>query len=152
MAIRRKTFVGGVDTEGIRVIQLNSLSYVVIMPFGKYEPTIKPPLPTFFQYIRTIGKGVEGKTKFQVDIIWLPGKFNNVTLQTHAFRYQCSEDHPLYGEIQEYLQLEISKGSSPRLDIVIDSIEDKTIDLTENPKVGGTWEKMGTSAFRFKNP
>ena len=122
------------------------------MAFGKYETPKPPQVPTFLQYLRTIGKGVEGKTKFQVDIIWLPGKFQNVTLQTHAFRYQCDENHPLFGEIQGYIEVEVSKDSSPRLDIVIDSIKERTIDLGENPKVNGTWEKLGQNAYKFKTP
>lgn len=122
------------------------------MPFGKYETPKPEPVPTFLQYVRTIGKGVEGKTKFQVDIVWLPGKFQNVTLQTHAFRYQCAENHPLFVEMVEYINSEFSKGSSPRLDIVVSSIELREIDLSENTKIKGAWEKLGANAFKFKNP
>lgn len=122
------------------------------MPFGTYETPKLPTIPTFLQFLRTCGKGVEGKTKFQVDIIWLPGKFQNVTLQTHAFRYICSEDHPLFTEAVEYVKSEHAKGSSPRLDIVIDSLEGKTITLTEDSKRKGTWEPLGQNAMKFKNP
>jgi len=122
------------------------------MTFGKYETPKPTPVPTFLQYLRTVGKGVEGKTRFQVDIVWTPGKFDNVTLQTHAFRYQCDSNHPLYLEMQEYLKSEVSKGSSPRLDIVIDSVETREITLSENTKIKGTWEKLGTNAYKFKNP
>lgn len=122
------------------------------MPFGKYETPKPTPTPTFLQYVKTIGKGVEGKTKFQVDIVWFPGKFDNVTLQTHAFRYQCDPNHPLYTEMQEYIKNAVSTGVCPRLDIVVDSIEDRTIDLTENPKIKGTWEKLGSNAYKYKNP
>jgi len=122
------------------------------MPFGKYETPKPTPVPTFLQFLKTIVKGVEGKTKFQVDIIWLPGKFQNVTLQTHAFRYQCSDTHPLFTEIQEYLKSQENQNHSPRLDIVIDSISDRTITLTENDKVKGNWEKLGANAFKYKNP
>lgn len=122
------------------------------MPFGKYESPKPTPVPTFLQYIKTLGKGVEGKTRFQVDIIWLPGKFQNVTLQTHAFRYQCSEDHPLYSEIIEYVGNDFNKGTRPRLDIVIHSIANRTIDLTENSKIKGRWEKLGSNAYKYMNP
>lgn len=122
------------------------------MPFGSYETPKPTPTPTFLQYIRTISKGVEGKTKFQVDIIWTPGKFNNVTFQTHAFRYQCDENHPLYLEAQEYIKDELLKDFSPRLDIVILSIEERKIELIENQKVKGKWEKLGQNAVKYKNP
>lgn len=122
------------------------------MPFGTYETPKPTPIPTFLQYVKTLSKGAEGKTKFQVDIIWLPGKFQNVTLQTHAFRYQCSENHPLFAEIQEYLKGEAIKNFSPRLNIVIDSIDNRTITLTEDGKVKGVWEKLGNNAWKYKNP
>lgn len=121
------------------------------MPFGTYETPKPPTVPTFLQFVKTIAKGAEGKTKFQVDIIWLPGKFQNVTLQTHAFRYQCSENHPLFAEIQQYLEGEKTKNFSPRLDIVIDSIDDRTITLTENERIKGNWEKLGANAYKYKN-
>jgi len=120
------------------------------MPFGTYDTPKPEPTPTFLQFVRTISKGVEGKTKFTVDIIWLPGKFDNVTLQTHAFRYQCSPSHPLYNEMREYVQSFESTNSSPRLEIVIASIEERKITLQENPKFKGCWEKLGSNAFRFK--
>jgi len=122
------------------------------MPFGKYETPKPTPIPTFLQYIKTISKGVEGKTRFQVDIIWLPGKFDNVTLQTHAFRYQCDSNHPLYLEMQEYVKNNFSEGQHPRVDIVIDSIAEREITLSENFKVKGSWEKLGSNAWKYKNP
>ena len=122
------------------------------MTFGTYETPKPTPVPTFLQFIKTLAKGAEGKTKFQVDIIWLPGKFQNVTLQTHAFRYQCSDTHPLFTEIQGYLKSQETKNFSPRLDIVIDSVSERTITLSENDKVKGNWEKLGANAYKYKNP
>lgn len=120
------------------------------MPFGKYETPKLPTTPTFLQYIKTIGKGVEGKTRFQIDVIWLPGKFDNLTLQTHAFRYLCDPNHPLYAEIPAYLSSRINEDSDPRLSIVIDCVKDKTIDLTEDIKVMGRWTSLGENAYKFK--
>lgn len=120
------------------------------MPFGSYETPKPTPTPTFLQYLKTVGKGVEGKTKFAVDIIWLPGKFDNVTLQTHAFRYICDPDHPLYSAIKSYLSGEIPRDNDCQLQIVITSIGERTIEVLENPKAKGSWEKLGTNAMKFK--
>ncbi len=120
------------------------------MPFGSYEAPRPTPTPTFLQYTKTCGKGVQGKTKFGVEVVWLPGKFNNVTLQTHAFRYICNEDHPLYGEVLRYFELTKCGNSAPRLDVVIDSVEDKTITVSESTRVKGCWEKLGSNGFKFK--
>lgn len=133
-------------------IQFYLLSSICYMTFGTYETPKPPQVPTFLQFIKTLAKGAENKTKFQVDIIWLPGKFQNVTLQTHAFRYQCAENHPLFVEMQRYLESETSKNSSPRLDIIISSISDRRISLFENTKVMGNWEKLGANAYKFKSP
>lgn len=121
------------------------------MAFGKYETPKPVKVPTFLQYLKTIGKGVEGKTRFQVDVIWLPGKFDNLTLQTHAFRFICDSSHPLYTEIPDYLKGRLLEDSDPRLCIVIDSIKEKTIDLSEDIKVMGRWEPMGDNAYKFKS-
>lgn len=122
------------------------------MPFGTYELPQPERKPTFNQFIKTVGKGVEGKTKFQVEIVFLPGKFDNLTLQTHAFRYICDPDHPLYTEIPVYLGECVRQGSAPRLDIVISSIEKRQISLFDDSKKVGEWEAVGSNMFKFKNP
>lgn len=123
---------------------------MLFMPFGSYDTPRPEPTPTFLQYTKTCGKGVEGKTKFGVEIIWLPGKFNNVTLQTHAFRYICDENHPLYNESKQYVESLESGAVHKRLDIVIDSVEDKKITVSESTRVKGSWEKLGANAIKFK--
>ena len=120
------------------------------MPFGKYETPKPEPIPTFFQYLKMCGKGVEGKTKFAVDIIWLPGKFDNVTLQTHAFRYICNPNHPLYEEVKQFFANMALEHEHPQLQIVITSLADRTIEVLEHPKGKGTWSKLGGNAMRFK--
>lgn len=120
------------------------------MPFGTYDTPKPPTLPTFLQFVKTVGKGVEGKTKFPVDIVWMPGKFNNVTLQTHAFRYVCDEGHPLYGEIKAYFESLDFQGNHAQLDIVIISAKERTISLDNSGRKHGTWEKMGSNAYKFK--
>lgn len=122
--------------------------------FGSYETPKMPKIPTFLQYLKTASKkAVEKKTKFSVELIWLPGKFDNVTLQTHAFRYIASPDNQLYkdlidyaGEIQDLDKQQLNK--LPSLEIVITSFDAKTIDLLENEKVLVTWELMGENALK----
>ena len=122
------------------------------MPFGTYDTPKPETKPTFNQFIKTCGKGVEGKTKFQVDIIWLPGKFDNLTLQTHAFRYICDPNHPLYKDLPGYIQDCESKGDAPRMDLVIASIENRQVSVLQDLKKIGRWEKLGSSAYKFENP
>lgn len=118
--------------------------------FGSYETPKPTPIPTFLQYTKTIGKGIEGKTKFAIDIIWLPGKFDNVTFQTHAFRYICDPDHPLYSLARDYFENGLSRDNPSQIQIVITSVENRTVELLGNPKTKGSWEKLGANAFKFK--
>ncbi len=118
------------------------------MPFGTYEIPKSTPIPTFLQYLKLIGKGVEGKTKFHIEVIWLPGKFDNVTLQTHAFRYICDANHPLYDEVKGYCSNLLSRGTVPRLQIVISSVEARRIEVLEDPKIKVEWKSLGENAFK----
>lgn len=123
--------------------------------FGTYDTPKMPVIPTFLQYLKTANrKGVENKTKFPVEIIWLPGKFDNVTLQTHAFRYVASPNNPLYGDIIDYADEcwteEATKPGTkyPRLEIVILDFDAKTIAVTENDKKLIVWEPLGANALK----
>lgn len=120
------------------------------MTFGSYEPSPKTTIPTFFQYVKTVGKGVEGKTKFAVDLVWIPGKFDNVTLQTHAFRYVCDPNHALYRDVLDFFANAVFEDEHPQMAIVISSIAKKTITIELNPKRLGVWENIGTMGYKFK--
>ncbi len=120
------------------------------MPFGTYEADKPAKLPTFLQYLKICGKGVENKTKFWVEIVWLPGKFENVTLQTNAFRFICSETHPLYGELLEYFKNDGVFSGAKQLYIVVASTKEGTIEVGEASKVNGNWEDLGKTAYKFK--
>ncbi len=120
------------------------------MPFGSYEADKPAKLPTFLQYLKICSKGVEGKTKFPVEVIWLPSKFQNVTLQTSAFRFICSETHPLYSELLEYFKDDDVFSGAKQLHIVVSSIKEGTIEVGEASKVNGNWESLGKTAYKFK--
>lgn len=120
------------------------------MPFGHYEVDRPEKLPTFLQYLKACAKGVENRTKFGVEIVWLPGKFQNVTCQTNSFRYIVSESHPLYSELLEYFKNDDVLSGAKQLSIVITSVKDATIAITESTKVNGNWEALGKTAYKFK--
>ena len=129
------------------------------MPFGTYDLPEPERKPTFLQYLKTtkLAKGVEGKTKYPVEVIWLPGKFDNVTLQTHAFRYVATPNHPLYNDCIEYCKMlkreydtfEGTVFTTPRLDIVITSIADKSIEVTPNAAKPIGMKPIGEYGLRF---
>lgn len=124
--------------------------------FGSYQTPKMPTIPTFLQYLKTAPrKGIENKTKYPVEIIWLPGKFDNVTLQTHAFRYIASPDNALYKDILEYSEefWDVEKqllNKTPSLEIIIVNFDTRTIDLVENAKTLIVWEALGDNALKAK--
>jgi len=120
------------------------------MSFGIYSPDKQAPIPTFFQYIKTASKGIVGKTKFAVDIIWLPGSFDNVTLQTHAFRYICTDSHPLYTDVIGYFEGIDLTDEHGQMTIIIASLEEKTIEVTFDQKKMGFYQPIGAKGMRFK--
>lgn len=118
------------------------------MPFGKYATPKPPKAPTFLQYVKTANrKGVEGKTKFPVEVIWLPGMFDNVTLQTHAFRYVAEPNNPLYQDAIDYID-SLNDSASPELQILIVDFDKKEIEIVENPKHEVIWTPLGSNAYK----
>ena len=129
------------------------------MSFGSYQVPKPENKPTFLQYMKTkkLAPGVEGKTKYEVELIWLPGKFDNVTLVTHSFRYIASSNHPLYRDTIDWCDSVLSdltdKSNSnciaPMLYILIDSIKDKSISVHENPKIKMVASTVGSNGIKF---
>jgi hypothetical protein len=119
------------------------------MPFGSYGVEEPVKVPTFLQFLKSANKAIEGKTKFGVDIVWLPGKFQNVTLQTHAFRLITSENHKLFNEIQEYFKQYDDDSIVQRLEVIVTSIEKRTFDVCEGTRNKGSWTLVGESGRKF---
>jgi hypothetical protein len=120
------------------------------MPFGSYETPQAEKTPTLRQYCKTAKKTVQGKTKFGVQIVWLPGKFDNVTLQTHAFRVIVGPNHPLYTEILGYKELITFGNRYDRLDVIIDNVETAAFSVVESQRVAITWETLGSNGIIAK--
>jgi len=118
--------------------------------FGQYDSPKTPKVPTIKQFMKTASKSIQGKTKFGVDLIWLPGQFDNVTLQTHAFRVIATNNHPLYKEVITYTSLLELGNTHSRLDVIIDDIETELFSVVESSRVRGTWKKLGSNGLAFE--
>lgn len=107
-------------------------------------------LPTFLQYLKTakLSKGVENSTFFNIELIWLPSKFDNVTLQTHAFRYVITPEMPLYTPMVEYCE-NLPDDKIPQMGVTIVSLEEKTIKIVQHPKKLVEWETLGVNGVKF---
>lgn len=115
----------------------------------EYTPTPKAKKPTFFQFIKDCHKGIEGKTKFSVESFYIPGKFENYTLSTNAFRYIITPDNPLFDAFANYYSNLDFECEHRNLQITIVSIQDKAIKFSEG-KTKGKWERLGTTLVVFK--
>lgn len=117
----------------------------------EYVDTPPEKLPTLRQLIKTLPSNSKKLEQIlTVDIIWLPGKFDNFTLQTHLFRYGVNEKNPLYADLYEVLKNEKGFNSVGCLGIRVCNREPITIKLQPKKSIKGTWEELGKTGLRFK--
>lgn len=114
-----------------------------------YSAPKRETLPTVAQYLKTLPKNTKALQQlFSVDIVWIPGKFDNFTLQTHAFRMIIPPKHPLYEHLTNALNSDEGLNSIGHFRIKIKDRE--TGDFILQPsKKKGQWEPIAKSGFRF---
>lgn len=111
-----------------------------------YEAPKREKVPTLGQFLKTLPK----KTKvleqiFTVEWIWLPGKFNNVTLQTHAFRLILNDSHPLFDEFVKSFSSDDDNRRVPCFGIQITDRDTQAFRLSTQSKNFGGWKVVGTT-------
>lgn len=110
-------------------------------------PTIKAKLPTLRQYVKELPKDVENIIS-TVHIIWLPGQWNNITLQTHDFRVIIPEEHEFYLELRDNID-EITKDNQT-LVVTVTNTKSLSFRLDVSNSVPGEWFYIGGNAgIRF---
>jgi hypothetical protein len=115
----------------------------------EYEVPKPPSLPTYRQFVKTLSKGAVGKTAFNVEFIWVPGKFQNFTLQTHAFRLSIPEASPLFASLEQFTNDILVGSECKRFDVFVLPGDNHPFKFSLNPKKLGRWEKAGTSGYKF---
>lgn len=127
-------------------VELDEL--ILNMPLiGDYSAPVQEKKPTLLQWIKA-NKVTEGtkKTKFLIEVIFLPGKFDNYTLVTHAFRVIISKNHELYKAFTcptLLKDLESEGGLS-----ITNVAADGTFSLSNHPKKG-RWEAASDTMFKY---
>lgn len=115
--------------------------------FSQEYETPKPKRPpTIAQFVK---KTKEPKTKplDVIELVWLPDKFDNVTLQTGKYRVILSDEHPLYQAVQDFL----AEDRNVELAIGIRITDWKEGKFTlEEAKSRGMWKSIGKNGFRFQ--
>jgi len=115
--------------------------------FGVKTSDVKPEkLPTIRQFVKSTAKS-KYKDDGVIELVWLPGKFKNITLQSSKFRILISENHPFYEALRE-----VFSGVNDRTTGIRIEISDwKTAEyvLHELPENRGCWEPIGTTGLRW---
>lgn len=116
--------------------------------FAEYTNEKPKVVPSFTSFLKTANEAIQGKTRFGVEMIWLPGKFPNFTLQTHAFKISVSENNPLFKELEIFVQEEPRDGSALRVDVIITDIESGTYRLERAKRQKVKYSKVGSMALK----
>lgn len=119
---------------------------------GSYQEQKPVKLPTFLQYCKNAPDTVLKGTLFPIELIWLPGKIDCITIQTHAFRINANADTNLYNAVLDYFNGEDSKGVVPMQCVKILSLGALEYEITTHSKKKGSWEELGQNGRKFVLP
>jgi len=100
-------------------------------------------LPTIRQYLKELPKDVKD-IKSTVRLIWLPGQWDNYTLQCDDFRVVISRKHKLYGALRTNIDA-FTKGTNT-LDVLVIDRAQVSYRLAVNPQESGEWFFVGGDA------
>lgn len=106
-------------------------------------------LPTIRQYLKELPKDVTD-IKSTIRLIWLPGQWDNYTLQSDDFRVVISRNHKLYGQLRDNIDA-FTKGTKT-LDVIVTDRAKVSYRLNINQEESGEWFFIGGDAgLKFTN-
>lgn len=118
--------------------------------FNTSAKDVKPEkLPTLAQYIKRTAKKNRKATQ-TVLLIWLPGKFNNFTLQTEFCRVIISSKHPLYGHLRAFNNAG-NESNEIGFNLEITDFDEGSYMLVPHVR-NGSWVAIGESGIRWDEP
>jgi hypothetical protein len=100
-------------------------------------------LPTIRQYLKELPKDVTD-IKSTVRIVWLPGQWDNYTLQCDDFRVIVSRNHKLYGQLRDNFD-DFATGTTT-LDVIVTDRAKVSYRLSVNQEELGEWFFIGGDA------
>ena len=116
--------------------------------FGVETEDVKPPpLPTIAQFVRKT-KEPKSKPILTVSIVWLPGQFNNITLQTPEFRVIITPNNPLFEPLLSSLTNEDSEPIGIRIRIT--DWRTPKYQLEEAKGDNRKWVKLGQNGLKWE--
>lgn len=103
----------------------------------------KEKAPTLRQYLKELPKDAKD-IKSTVRLIWLPGRWENYTLQTDDFRVIVSRGHKLFNSLRDNLDA-FTKGTET-LDVIVTDRAKISFRLSVNDEERGEWFFVGGDA------
>lgn len=100
-------------------------------------------LPTLRQYLKELPKD-DTDIKSTVRLIWLPGQWDNYTLECENFRVVVNPKHSLYHQLLRNVD-DFTKGART-LDVHVTDRAKVSYRLSVNQEVEGEWFFIGGSA------
>lgn len=103
-------------------------------------------LPTIRQFVKQTTRS-KYKSDGVVELVWIPGKFRNFTLQTDSFRILVSEKHEFFEGLGE-----IFRGSDVNacgIRVEVSDWKGAAYTLHELLEDDGYWEPIGDSGYRY---
>lgn len=116
---------------------------------GVETKDVKPPkLPTIAQFVKQTKKP-SSNPSLVIEIIWIPGKFDNYTLQTGKFRAIITPNHPFYKALGDIFR---DQGiHAPPLKLRITDWETASYMLEESKGDKRVYKPMGNYGFKIES-
>lgn len=106
----------------------------------------KEKLPTLRQFVKELNKDATGELLYGVRTIWLPGTWDNYSVETTAFRATISPGHGLYKALDESVIRFLDTETELLLQVV--DVSTLTIRFVQATNFG-KWKRLGNAGVRF---
>ena len=107
-------------------------------------------VPTIRQFLKKLPKNTKVLDQsFLIDKVWLPGKFDNVTLETYAFRIILNPKHALYDHFISFFADNNSNRYKGAIGITITDRDKAGFSLNKRDNPNGDWQTLGANGYRF---
>jgi hypothetical protein len=122
------------------------MSFITSDLFGVETKDVKlEKLPTLAQFVKRT-KEPKSKPLHVVELVWLPGKFDNFTLQTQYYRIIISSKHPFYRHLRSFF----ADSQTAEIPVAVRITDwQQGSYMFEQPKSNGVWRELGVSGYRW---
>lgn len=107
----------------------------------------RPKKPTFKQFIKELPDNETTQLLYRIEVIWLPGQWDNYSVETDCFRYSVAKNHPLYQPIDENVIKWLDRDNG--ILFRVDDWKEGIVGLSESQDFT-RWERIGNAGVRCR--